>query len=212
MLGRSVAQVVAASVLVVAACTAATRPTPEPTLSGPIATSITATAAAQTPTPSPSASGPTPYGSPVSPAAPCEPEAPTGPIPTLALRTSDGKLHIGEPHGTWRGQQVGPAGWEPPDRSIPVTIGSPMQVLVRGDICALDWTIFYAPPPPGGPAPWKPMPAGDLVPSVADNRDPHYASQNRFDLAALPKGNWVIAVSFTFAHGQELTEWRVDIR
>lgn len=150
-----------------------------------------------------------PYGSPVAPTVPCRSDDPTA-IPTIELVTPDGTAHLGQPYAsTWYGKPVGPAGSSGPSSAFAVPSGAAFQVKIGGDVCAMDWEILYGAPPPAGPAPWKFSPEGELVPTVANNLDPAYASQNRFTLAGLPTGEWLLAVQLTFGHGLELVLWRV---
>lgn len=183
--------------------------TSTPTL-GPTPTATEGSIVSASPTVAPST--PTAYGSPVSPAVPCVAEDSSRPIPAIALVTSDGIHHPGTPHGTWTGLQVGPAGWGPPTTAIDVASGSTLRVVIDGNVCALDWTIQYGPPPPGGPGPWKFSPTGDLVAPVALNDDAAYAAQNDFTLAPLPIGEWLVAPTLTFSNGEELTWWLVRVR
>jgi len=64
--------------------------------------------------------------------------------------------------------------------------------------------------PPRDPVPWKFMPIAELVPTVAHNSDPAYAAQNRFALAPLPPGDWLIGLEFGFRDGLELVWFRVS--
>jgi hypothetical protein len=157
-------------------------------------------------------SGPSPYGSPVSPARPCTAEDPAGPIPELDLVTQDGVKHPAPAYGaTWGGRPVGSGSWVVPSSAINLSSGAGLAITIADDVCAIEWTIIYGPPPSTGPGPDGFFPAGDLVPGVV-NRDPAYASQNRFDLTPLPKGTWLIAPELGFVNGLELVVWRVTIK
>jgi hypothetical protein len=134
-------------------------------------------------------------------------------VPSIELVTPDGSRHGSEPYGSWAGKAIGPAGGDGLIPSAPTlaAAGQPMQIVVGGEICAVSWYIAYGSMPPGGPAPWKFMPEADLVPTVSHNRDPGYASQNRFALAKMPRGDWLIAVELQFDHGLELVWFRVAV-
>ena len=153
------------------------------------------------------------FGPRTSPGVPCAADDPRGPIPGIDLVTPDGVRHRGQPYAsTWAGSVIGPAGG---DALIPKTAanggaGHPIQIVIDGETCAINWYIAYGPMPPGGPAPWKFMPVAELVPSVAQNNDPVYAAQNRFDLAPLPVGDWLIGVELSFRDGLELVWFRVS--
>lgn len=153
--------------------------------------------------------GPSPVGSPVSPAVPCGP-ADLAHAPTFVLRTSDGASHVATPYGaTWAGEPFGDGTWLP-SQTVATPSGRGLQVDVSGDTCAVEWTILYGPPPATGPGAGGFLPAGDLVPAVV-NRDPAFASQNRFALADLPSGTWLIAGEFGFVHGEVLVVWEVSV-
>jgi hypothetical protein len=141
----------------------------------------------------------------------CSPVDLTGPIPAIDLVTADG-VHRGQPYAsTWGGAAVGPAGGDALIPGTPTTAsaGEPLTILIGGDVCAVNWYIAYGALPPDGPAPWKFMPIAELVPTVAQNRDPAHASQNRFALSPLPPGDWLVGVELGFSGGQELVWFRV---
>jgi len=121
-----------------------------------------------------------------------------GYVPRIELVTSDGAHHVG-------------TGGSAPSTAIDAGAGQGLAIVIEGDACAIDWYIAYGAPPPSGPAPWKFTPIGELVPTVAQNRDPAYASQNRFSLAPLPPGEWLIAVELTLTGDLEPVLFRVSV-
>jgi hypothetical protein len=125
--------------------------------------------------------------------------------------TPDGVHHLGQPYGSmWAGSPVGPPGGDVPKTSVDGGAGQPIQIVIGGDACAINWYIAYGAMPPRDPVPWKFMPIAELVPTVAHNSDPAYAAQNRFALAALPPGDWLIGVELGFREGLELVWFRVS--
>lgn len=174
---------------------------------------VVAGCATLTPTASHPATASVAFGPRTSPVVACAPDNLAGPIPTVELVTPDGVHHPGQSYGsTWAGATVGPAGGYAliPKTAIDGGDGSAIDIVIGGDTCAINWYIAYGELPPGGPAPWKFMPIAELVPTVAQNRDPAFASQNRFDLAALPSGDWLVGVEFGFRQGLELVWFRVS--
>jgi hypothetical protein len=152
------------------------------------------------------------FGPRTSPSVACAVEDLAGPIPTIELVTPDGVHHPGVPYGsTWAGAAVGPAGGDAliPNTALQGGAGHPIEIVIAGDVCAVDWYIAYGEMPPVGPAPWKFMPIAELVPTVAQNSEPAYAAQNRFALAPLPAGDWLIGVELGFRGGLELVWFRV---
>jgi hypothetical protein len=136
-----------------------------------------------------------------------------GPIPGIELVTPDGVHHLGQPYASmWAGSPVGPPGGDAliPKTSADGGAGHPIQIVIDGDACAINWYIAYSAMPPRDPVPWKFMPIAELVPTVAHNSDPAYAAQNRFALAPLPRGDWLIGLEFGFRDGLELVWFRVS--
>ncbi len=152
------------------------------------------------------------FGPRTSPSVACTVEDPAGPIPRIELVTPDGIRHPSEPYGSkWADAAVGPADGDAliPKTALEGGAGHPIEIVIGGDVCAVNWYIAYGDMPPEGPAPWKFMPIAELVPTVAQNSDPAYAAQNRFDLAPLPAGDWLIGVELGFRGGLELVWFRV---
>lgn len=132
-----------------------------------------------------------------SPAAACVAVDVLGSAPRLELVTPDGAHHAGA-------AQI-------PSTTVEAGAGQGLAIVIAGDACAIDWYIAYGAPPPSGPAPWKFTPIGELVPTVAQNRDPAYASQNRFSLAPLPPGEWLITVELTLTGDLAPVVFRVSV-
>ncbi|MBI3750772.1 MAG: hypothetical protein HY263_03815 [Chloroflexi bacterium] len=152
---------------------------------------------------------PSPLASPITPATPCQTERLDAP-PDFVLEGPDSTPHRAIPYGvTWDGKPFGDGLWLA-GPTIDVASGSELRIQVVGDVCAIEWTVLYG-PVPTGPGAQGFHPEGDLVPPLA-NRDPSFASQNRFALAALPPGTWLIGGSFGFVHGEAQVTWQVTVK
>jgi hypothetical protein len=98
-----------------------------------------------------------------------------------------------------------------PRAAIEVPVGAALVLRIAGDVCATDWRIEYGPPVTG---PWLSIDrVGSLVLVHRTPPDgPVDGHANRFDLAALPPGEWYIEAMFRYADGDAAVGWHVIVR
>ncbi len=133
--------------------------------------------------------------------------------PLVYLSVDGGARHPGE-RGSYYWNN-GPV-WEPgglviPASALDVPARSTIDLAIDGDVCAVGWYIVYGTVPDQGPGPTGFLVVGELVPREV-NRDPDYASQNKFAFAAPPVGDWLVEASLGFVHGEETAIWRIDVK
>jgi hypothetical protein len=115
--------------------------------------------------------------------------------------------------GEWR--QVSADGSPPNGPKIEAATGTPLTVSIEDNICASRWQIDLAPRPAIDW--WAHEPLSDLIPDhfgdVAS-----LGKANRFDLAVVPPGDWIVEASFEFSDaqgqsiGQTSTFWNVVVQ
>ena len=129
--------------------------------------------------------------------------APTPPTVHLFV---DGAMSVaGELRtNSWRGSVSDSAVSLPPD-PVEVSAGAALELRIADDVCAGTWLVEYGPPvtdvtrsvpPVGSLVLLKQNAPGERVTEV----------MNRFDLAELPPGDWVILAWFRYADGEAFME------
>jgi hypothetical protein len=116
---------------------------------------------------------------------------------------------------TWRGTSAdGPA---PIGPLVEGATGARLRVRIGSNVCAAWWRIELAPRPT---VEWRNQePFADLVPDrLLDYYTGPPGKANRFDLAAIPPGDWVVHANLWFANGrgeligQTTNFWNVVVR
>ena len=136
--------------------------------------------------------------------------------PGAFLSVDGGERIRGDGGGfTWRGTsaQGGPEVGPP----IEVEDGARLRIAIGDDVCAAWWRIQVAPTPASM---WGPFEAiTDLVPdSLSAYYDVPPGAANRFKLADVPPGDWVLEAHLWFAEsrdnviGQTWSIWHVVVR
>jgi hypothetical protein len=136
--------------------------------------------------------------------------------PPSAFISVDGKPWVEAERGSTTWRRTAADGFPPNGARVDADVAARLVIRTEDDICAAWWQIQLAPVQKIDYRYREPI--TDLVPNtINDYYDEAPGAANRFHLAAIPRGDWVVEASFWFARerdrliGQTTHYWHIKV-